>query len=98
MVNNQKAVSALDRFMNNLEGVIPSLARTLIQTVLLQTVKPVENEIQSQRDTIQMIESSLNQTVAGQENTRNELQGQFDEVGNLKKQYQELIGSIAQPA
>ena len=94
MVNNKRAMLAVDRFLNKLKNNINRLSDMMVSSLLTEIVKPLDQQIKSQNNLIKQINDDLNKTGAGQKSTREFLTSKANDVNNLYSQYSKLMKSI----
>ena len=94
MVNNKRALLAVDRFLNKLKNNLSRLGDMMVSSLLKEIVKPLDQQIQTQNNIIKQIKDDLNKTVEEQQSTREFLSSKANDVNNLHDQYSELMKSI----
>ena len=94
MVNNRRAMLAVDRFLSKLKNNVNRISDMLINSLLHELVKPIDRQITGQKNLIAQINNDLDQTVEDQQSTRDFLASKTGDVKNINTQYQGLINDV----
>jgi len=94
MVNNRRAMLAVDRFLSKLKNNVNRISDMLINSLLQELVKPIDRQITGQKNLIAQINNDLDQTVEDQQSTRDFLASKTGDVKNINTQYQGLINDV----
>ena len=94
MVNNRRAMLAVDRFLSKLKNNVNRISDMLINSLLHELVKPIDRQITGQKNLIAQINNDLDQTVEVQQSTRDSLASKTGDVKELDQQYSNLITSV----
>jgi len=94
IVDNQQALKALDGFIDRLESSATPVSKGIIDSAKNAILDPVDRSIQNQRRLIQRIKDDLRQTEQKQQDTRDRLAAQEEQVAALRGRYEELMGEI----
>ena len=94
LVNNKRAILAVERFVSKLKNNISRISEMMVNSLINELVKPIDQQITSQNNLINQINTDLNQTVEGQQSTRDFLASKTGGVKTLNSQYQDLIKSV----
>jgi predicted GTPase/predicted nucleic acid-binding Zn-ribbon protein len=94
MVNNRRALLAVDRFLNKLKTNINRLSDMLVDSLLMEIVKPLDQQIKSQNNLIKQISDDLNKTDEDQQSIRDFLASKTKDANGLHSQYSGLMKSI----
>ncbi len=84
MVNNRRAMLAVDRFLSKLKNNVNRISDMLINSLLQELVKPIDRQITGQKNLIAQINNDLDQTVEDQQSTRDFL---ASKTGDVKISY-----------
>jgi hypothetical protein len=93
-VDNQQALKALDGFIDRLESSARPLSKGLFESAQEAILDPVDQSIQDQRRLARQTKSDLQQTEDEQQNTRDGLAEQEEQVGTLRERYEALMDEI----
>jgi len=94
MVNNRRAMLAVDRFLNKLKNNVDRMSDMMVNSLLKELIKPIDQQISSQNNLISQINNDLSQTVDEQKSTRDFLSSKTSDVKILNTQYSELINFV----
>ena len=94
MVNNKRAMLAVDRFLSKLKTNVNRMSEMMVNSLLKELVKPIDQQITSQNNLINQIKNDLNQTVEDQQSIRDFLASKTMDVQNMNSQYSDLIKSV----
>jgi len=94
MVNNRRAMLAVDRFLSKLKNNVNRMSEMMVNSLLKELIKPIDQEITSQNNLINLINNDLSQTVEDQQSTRDFLASKTIDVQNINSQYFGLIKTV----
>ncbi|NQU68476.1 MAG: dynamin family protein [Candidatus Marinimicrobia bacterium] len=95
MVNNQRALLAVDRFLNNLHSAGRRMSKIINQTAIGEIVEPVNLKLKQQKTVIDQIQTDLSKTTEDQASTREFLTRMIDSSKLLQIRYNSIMEEIS---
>jgi archaellum component FlaC len=96
VVNNEQALKALDGFIDRLRSSARPISKGIIESAKESILGPIDQSIQDQRRLLRQIKNDLRQTEAEQQDTRDRLAEQEEQVEALRERYKELMEEIGE--
>jgi len=94
MVNNRRALLAVDRFLDKLKNNVNRISGMMIDSIIKELVVPIDQEINSQNNLIRQINKDLDLTVDDQKSTRDFLAEKGEDAKKLNQQYKNIITTV----
>ena len=94
IVDNTKAVSAVDNFLSGMEKQSKPIGRMIIRSFLDRAIVPIDKSINDQKTLIKNIEGDLGKTDADQQSLRTNLSGSSERTSKLRDQYNKIVSEI----
>jgi len=94
IVDNRRALKAIDRFLNTLNNNTSRIPNMIINSLLDELVKPIDQQITSQNSLIKQINNDLGQTIEVQQSTRDFLESKVNEERNIFASYRNILKII----
>lgn len=95
MVNNQRALLAVERFLNNLHSAGRRMSKIINQTAIGEIVEPVNLKLKQQKTVIDQIQTDLSKTTEDQASTREFLTRMIDSSKLLQIRYNSIMEEIS---
>jgi len=94
IVNNRKATIALRSFINRMNSSIAAISSGIINSARKAVLRPIDNNIDSQRQLIQQVRADLSKTTDAQQDLRKVLSMQSQQARQLKGRYNDLNKAV----